>query len=148
MQAWVAWLIAAGILGILEAVAPVLVFGMLAIAALAGLVLALLGSPFGWQLLGFAIAAIATLGFVRPVVRRYTQQRLPQRTGLSKLVGEDALVVERVDAHSGRVKLRGEIWSARAYDPTLVLEPGCTVQVIEIDGATALVYGMGTEIGQ
>ena len=66
MQAWVAWLIAAGILGILEAVAPVLVFGMLAIAALAGLVIALLGLPVGWQLLGFAVAAIATLGFVRP----------------------------------------------------------------------------------
>lgn len=148
MQAWVAWLIAAGILGILEAVAPVLVFGMLAIAALAGLVVALLGLPVGWQLLGFAVAAIATLGIVRPVVRRYTRPRFLERTGVSKLVGEDALVLERVDAHNGRVKLRGQVWSARAYDPTLVLEPGCTVQVIEIDGATALVYGMGTELEQ
>lgn len=148
MQVWIGWLIAAGVLGILEAVAPVLVFGMLAVAALAGLVIALLGLSFGWQLLAFAVAAIATLGLVRPVVRRYARPHRPQRTGLSKLVGEDALVVERVDAHSGRVKLRGEIWSARAYDPTLVLEPGCTVQVIEIDGATALVYGMGTEIEQ
>lgn len=148
MQAWVAWLIAAGILGILEAVAPVLVFGMLAIAALAGLVIALVGLSFGWQLLAFAVAAIATLGVVRPVVRRYTRPRIPQRTGVSKLVGEDALVLERVDAHNGRVKVRGQVWSARAYDPTLVLEPGCTVQVIEIDGATALVYGTGTELEQ
>lgn len=148
MQEWVAWLIAAGILGILEAVAPVLVFGMLAVAALAGLVLALLGLPLGWQLLGFAVAAIATLGFVRPLVRRYTRPRIAQRTGVSKLVGEDALVLERVDAHNGRVKVRGQVWSARAYDPTLVLEPGSTVQVIEIDGATALVYGMGTELEQ
>ena len=61
-------------------------------------------------------------------------------------MGEDALVLERVDAHNGRVKVRGQIWSARAYDPTLVLEPGSTVQVIEIDGATALVYGTGTEL--
>lgn len=148
MQAWVAWLIAAGILGILEAVAPVLVFGMLAIAALAGMVLALLGLPVGWQLLGFAVAAIATLGIVRPVVRRNARPRALQRTGVSKLVGEDALVLERVDAHNGRVKVRGQIWSARAYDPTLVLEPGSTVQVIEIDGATALVYGTGTELEQ
>lgn len=148
MQAWIGWLIAAGILGILEAVAPVLVFGMLAVAALAGLVVALLGLPFGWQLLAFALAAIATLGIVRPVVRRATRPRGFERTGLSKLVGQDALVVERVDAHDGRVKLRGQIWSARSYDPTLVLEPGCTVQVIEIDGATALVYGTGTEIEQ
>jgi membrane protein implicated in regulation of membrane protease activity len=51
------------------------------------------------------------------------------------------LVLERVDAHSGRVKLGGEIWTARSYDEEQVLEPGQSVDVIEIKGATALVYG-------
>ena len=49
-------------------------------------------------------------------------------------------VVERVDAHGGRVKIGGEIWSARALDGDQVLEPGTNVQVAEIQGATALVY--------
>lgn len=143
---WLAWLIAAGVLGVLEAFTPFLVFGMLALAALVGMLLALLGVPVGFQILGFAVAAIATLGIVRPVARRYTKNRPHQRMGVARVVGQDAMVVERVDAQNGRVKVAGEIWSARAYDPTLVLEAGSTAQVIEIDGATVLVYGTGTEI--
>ena len=148
LDAWVWWLIAAGVLGILEAVSPFLVFGMLAIAALAGMVLALLGVPVGFQILGFAVAALATLGLVRPLARRYAKQRPGDRMGTSKVVGQDAVVLERVDRMGGRVKVAGEVWSARAYDPTLVLEAGSTVQVIEIEGATALVYGTGSEIEQ
>lgn len=148
LDAWVWWLIAAGVLGILEAVTPFLVFGMLALAALAGMVLALLGVPLGWQVLGFAVAALATLGIVRPLARRFTKQRPGERMGVSKVVGQDAVVVERVDKVGGRVKVAGELWSARAYDPTLVIEAGSTVQVIEIEGATALVYGTGSEIEQ
>jgi len=62
------------------------------------------------------------------------------RTGTAALVGGDALVVERVDATGGRVKIGGEVWSARAFDSAQVLEPGSRVQVAEIEGATALVY--------
>ena len=62
------------------------------------------------------------------------------RTGTAALVGASAVVVERVDAHGGRVKIGGEIWSARTLDGEQVLEPGTNVQVAEIQGATALVY--------
>lgn len=147
-DAWLLWLIAAVGLGILEALTPFLVFGMLGLAALVGMLLALLGVPVGLQIIGFAVAAIATLGIVRPVARRYSKHKPHQRMGIAKVVGQDAVVLERVDAQSGRVRVAGEIWSARAFDPTLVLEAGSTVQVIEIDGATALVYGPGSEIEQ
>lgn len=147
-DAWVWWLIIAAALGILEAVTPVLVFGMLAVAAVAGMVLALVGLPVGLQIVGFCVAAIATLGVVRPIARKYSRSRPGERSGVARLVGQDALVLERVDAHTGRVKVGGEVWSARAYDPSLVLEAGSMVQVIEIDGATALVYGTGTELEQ
>lgn len=148
MDTWVWWLIAAGVLGILEAVTPFLVFGMLAVAALVGMLLALIGVPIGFQILGFAAAALATLVIVRPLARKYGKLGPGQRMGTSKVVGQDAVVLERVDKLGGRVKVAGEVWSARAYDPTLVLEAGSTVQVIEIDGATALVYGHGSEIEQ
>jgi membrane protein implicated in regulation of membrane protease activity len=62
-----------------------------------------------------------------------------QRTGVAALAGAPALVLERVDANSGLVKLRGEIWTARSYQPDHVIQPGTHVQVIEIEGATALV---------
>ncbi|MDW4910468.1 NfeD family protein, partial [Streptomyces sp. ADMS] len=40
----------------------------------------------------------------------------------------------------GRVRIDGEEWTARAYDETLVIPPGKTVDVMEISGATAIVY--------
>jgi membrane protein implicated in regulation of membrane protease activity len=44
-----------------------------------------------------------------------------------------------VDGNGGQVKIGGEVWSARAYDEDRVIEPGTRVEVMEIDGATALV---------
>jgi membrane protein implicated in regulation of membrane protease activity len=38
------------------------------------------------------------------------------------------------------VRIGGEEWSARAFMPDQVLEPGMSVEVAEIQGATALVY--------
>jgi membrane protein implicated in regulation of membrane protease activity len=61
------------------------------------------------------------------------------RTGVAALVGSRAVVIERVDGDGGRVKLAGEVWSARSYDGHAVLEPGQSVDVIQIEGATALV---------
>ena len=56
------------------------------------------------------------------------------------LVGAPAVVLQRVDADGGLVRIGGEDWSARAYVPDQVLEPGAKVEVAEISGATALVY--------
>ena len=62
------------------------------------------------------------------------------RTGTAALVGTKAVVLQRVDANGGRVRIGGEEWSARAYLEDQVLEPGSRVEVVKIDGATALVY--------
>ena len=50
-------------------------------------------------------------------------------------------MLERIDndAGLGRVRLEGEVWTARAYDDDRVIEPGARVHVMEIRGATALV---------
>jgi len=77
---------------------------------------------------------------LRPIARRHLRQPLALRTGTAALVGAKAVVVERVDTAGGRVKIGGEIWSARAFDESQVLEPGTRVEVAQIEGATALVY--------
>ena len=59
--------------------------------------------------------------------------------GTAALIGSHAVVLERVDVDGGQVKLAGEVWSARSFDDDEVLEPGARVQVMRIDGATALV---------
>jgi membrane protein implicated in regulation of membrane protease activity len=37
------------------------------------------------------------------------------------------------------VRIDGEVWTARSLDEELVIEPGTSVQVVDIKGATALV---------
>ena len=59
---------------------------------------------------------------------------------LEQLQNERGLVTEQVDGQNGRIKLRGEVWSARTYDPHVVIEAGRNVEVVQIDGATAIVY--------
>ena len=61
--------------------------------------------------------------------------------GHGKLVGQQGVVTERITGlEPGRVKVGGEIWSAKPYDETLVIDPGGTVEVLEIRGATVYVH--------
>ena len=137
---WVAWVGLAVLLGIVEVTTLDLVFLMLAAGALSGALVALVGAPVGLQVVVALVVAVAMLGVVRPVALRHLRTPAAVRTGVAALVGSHGVALERIDARSGQVKLKGEVWSARAYDPTHVIEPGSTVQVVEIDGATAVVY--------
>jgi membrane protein implicated in regulation of membrane protease activity len=112
------------------------------VAALAAAGTAALGFGLFAQLIVFAVVAVAGLVVVRPLVRRQVRPRYgPQyRFGVAALVGRQARVVQEVTGHAGRVRIGGEEWSARSYDETLVIPAGSTVDVIEIEGATALVY--------
>jgi membrane protein implicated in regulation of membrane protease activity len=139
MSAWVIWIVAAGLLAIGEILTLSFFMGPIAIAAVLAAVAALLGAGTAIQMVVFILASIASLGVLRPVARRHLQTPAKVRTGTAALVGARAVVLERVDRDGGTVKLVGEIWSARAYDEDEVLEPGARVQVMQIEGATALV---------
>ena len=124
-----------------EILTPGLFFlGPVAIAAVAGAVASLLGAPLWLQLIVFAGSSFASLGLLRPIARRHLSMPHAIRTGAAALIGAPAVVLQRVDSNGGRVRIGGEEWSARAYMPDQVLEPGVQVEVAEISGATALVY--------
>jgi len=96
---------------------------------------------FAIQLVAFVVAAGAGLGFVRPVAIRHVKQPPALRTGTAALVGRSAIVLEEVNEHNGRVRIEGEEWSSRPYlDESLVIPVGTKVDVMQIKGATALVY--------
>ncbi len=136
---WTLWVALALILGTIETMTLDLVFLMLAGGAVAGAVSALLGGEVLVQALVAIGVSAAMLGVVRPVAKRHLHQTATERTGVAALVGRRAVVLERVDGHGGRVKLAGEVWTARSYDGS-VIEAGTTVDVVEIQGATALVF--------
>jgi membrane protein implicated in regulation of membrane protease activity len=140
MPAWLIWTILAALLAVGEVLTMALVLGLIAVAAVAAAVVAGLGGGVAVQLVVFIAVSLAMLGVVRPVARRHVRLPAPLRTGTAALVGSRAVVLERVDAEGGRVKIGGEVWSARAWDEHQVLEPGARVEVVGIEGATALVY--------
>lgn len=140
MDSWVLWLILAVVLGAAEIFTLTAALGLLGLAAGLTAVVAALGLPVPVQLIVFVVASIAGLGVVRPIARRHLIQPPPQRFGVEALVGKPAYVIREVTAHDGRVRINGEEWSARAYDETQVIPAGATVDVMQIEGATALVY--------
>jgi len=137
---WIAWLVAAVVLGVAEYFTLTLVLGLLAAAALVAAVVAGLGAPLLAQVLVFAIAGAVGLIIVRPIARRQLTHPPLVREGSYALVGKKAVVVEEVTGTQGLIKLSGEVWSARALDEDQVIPAGAAVDVMEIEGATAIVY--------
>jgi membrane protein implicated in regulation of membrane protease activity len=141
VPAWLIWAIAAVLLSVGEIFTPGMFFlGPVALAAVAAALVALVGLGVAAQLLVFIAASIATVAFLRPIARRHLRMPAALRTGTAALEGTKAVVLQRVDVHGGRVRIGGEEWSARAYMEDQVLEPGTRVEVVKIEGATALVY--------
>jgi membrane protein implicated in regulation of membrane protease activity len=139
-NAWAGWVALALVFGTIETLTLDLVFLMLAGGALAGAVAALLGAGLPLAAIVAIVSSALLLGVVRPVATRHLRTPLETRTGAAALVGSRAVVVERVEPHAGLIKLQGEVWTARPYDGHQVIDVGQPVDVIEIKGATALVY--------
>jgi membrane protein implicated in regulation of membrane protease activity len=139
MDEWVWWMIAAGVLAVGEIATMGFFLGPIAIAAVAAAVVALVGGGLAVQWIVFIVMSLASLLVLRPIATRHLRTPAQLRTGTAALVGSQALVLERVDRDGGQVKLAGEVWSARSYDEDEAFEPGARVEVLKIDGATALV---------
>jgi membrane protein implicated in regulation of membrane protease activity len=141
MPAWLVWAVVAVLLAVGEIFTPGLFFlGPVALAAVAAGIVAAVGLGVVVQLLVFIAGSIASVWVLRPIARRHLHMPAALRTGTAALEGARAVVVHRVDANGGRVRIGGEEWSARAYMDDQVFEPGARVEVVKIEGATALVF--------
>jgi membrane protein implicated in regulation of membrane protease activity len=138
---WVIWAIVTLGLAVGEIFTPGLFFlGPVALAGLAAAIVALIGGGAVIQLIVFIAGSVGSLALIRPIAKAHLHVPAPLRTGTAALTGAKAVVLQRVDADGGRVRIGGEEWSARAYMEGQVFEPGDRVEVVKIEGATALVY--------
>lgn len=138
-MAWLWWLGAALLLGVAEIILVDLFLLMLAGGALVGLVLALLGAPVWAQIVGFAVGSTILLLALRPWLLNHLRNRVPLvETNAAALVGRIGVVISQVSERGGRVKLAGEVWSARTENDEVV-EAEAEVRVLRIAGATAIV---------
>ncbi|KUH39850.1 MULTISPECIES: NfeD family protein [Streptomyces] len=137
---WFVWLLAAAALGAAEFFTLTLVFGLLAGAALVAAVVAGVGIGLFGQLVAFGVAAAAGLVLVRPVALRHMAQGPLTSEGSDALIGKRAEVTQEVTATHGLIRVSGEDWTARALDESQVIPVGTLVDIMEIEGATAVVY--------
>lgn len=139
MAPWVLWLIAAAVLAAGEVLTMGFFLAPIAIAAVIAAAVDVAGGSVELQFIVFIAASIASLLIVRPIAKRHLSTPVPLRTNAARLVGADAIVLQRVDRDGGRVKVGGEEWTARAHDEHASYEPGTRAIVEKIDGATAVV---------
>jgi membrane protein implicated in regulation of membrane protease activity len=139
----VAWIVLGVLLAVAELFTVSLVLIMFAAGAFAAAIAAALGAGVPAQTIVFAAVSALALLAVRPVIRRHRQSAAETGDapfGIEAIEGSSGLVLERVDSDHGLVKIDGEMWSARAYDAAQVIEAGQRVRVIEVRGATAMVW--------
>lgn len=137
---WLWWWGAALLLVVIEIVSLDLVLLMFAGGAVAAGVATMLGAPFPLQIVVFAAVSVLLLVSLRPWMLRHLRDRVPLiETNAAAQVGRLAMVVQDVDAHGGRIKLSGEVWSARSAHEGVRHPLGTEVRVVAIDGATAVV---------
>jgi membrane protein implicated in regulation of membrane protease activity len=142
VSAVTAWLVAAGVGLIIEVVTLDFIFIMLSVGAVAAALAAVLGAEVGLQVLTFVVVSLIGLFALRPLALR--RLRPPETvTNIDRLVGHRALVLEPVDHLGGRVKIGGEVWSAKLESTTAAaLAVGTYVTVQRIEGATAVVLAV------
>ncbi|GAC68728.1 NfeD family protein [Gordonia soli] len=135
------WLVAAIVLVVAEMFGGELFLLMLAGGALTTAGVDYVFDPPVWvDGVVFAVVSVLLLTAVRPIARRHMLSRPRVLTNTEALEGRHAVVTEQVDERDGRVKIDGDVWSARSMNPGEVIEPGIEVTVVQIDGATAIVW--------
>lgn len=139
------WIIAAVILGAIELFTGTLVLAMVGVGAVLAGIGASLGAPFWLQAILFGAGSIASIVGLRPFLKQALESdrgtdRTPSAFGMRAIEGAEARVLTKVDVSGGLVEIHGDNWTAYPLEPDQVLEPGESVTVVEIKGATVIVW--------
>jgi membrane protein implicated in regulation of membrane protease activity len=141
MGSWVLWTIVAAAFTLGELHTNSFYLAPFAVGGAVAAVLAATGAGGVVAVVAFVVAALLFLMLLRPLAVRRRRGVPAIRTGAAALVGQPALVLERIANREGvgTVRIGGEVWTARSYDEDEVIPVGEQVEVVEIRGATALV---------
>lgn len=132
------WFVLAIILLGVELITADLLFGSLALAALAAGLSGLATDSLIVQGIVFGVTSLLSLMFLRPAfVRRLHARSANSATNIDALIGADAIALAEVSSAAGEVKIGGEIWTARSRGQ--IIPAGVIVRVAAIEGAIAIV---------
>lgn len=147
---WAAWLTLAAVLGLAELASLDFTLLMLAAGAVTAGGVAVVFPGLLWlQIVVGLLTAGAMLAAIRPLLNRKFHHGPDLQTGSSYVIGRSGVVVKEIHPDGGgSIKLGGELWTARPYDEVSTFAPGTRVEVMSVDGATAVVYPIGEPLNQ
>jgi membrane protein implicated in regulation of membrane protease activity len=140
MEAWVVWVVIAVVLLVAEATTSAFVAVYFGLAALVTAAVAAAGLGTPAQLIAFAILSVGSLLLTRPALKRAAGRTAAIRTGVDAMQGRIGVVTRAIaELEPGQVKVGGETWTARCYYDEEAIPAGSRVEVVKVEGVTALV---------
>jgi membrane protein implicated in regulation of membrane protease activity len=114
-----------------------------AAGALIALFAAIIGAPFGVQVLLFIVVSVICLYATRPLAKRFINRNV-QSTNADSLIGQEIRITERVSNidQTGTAVVNGQEWTVRAADDREILEKGDLARIISISGVKLIVKKM------
>ncbi|MDO5677974.1 MAG: NfeD family protein [Propionibacteriaceae bacterium] len=138
---WAGWGVLALALAAAELLTLDLTLLMLASGALAGGLVAFVVPGMVWlQVVVALVTAVATLFLLRPTLLEKVRNSKGYRSSLDSIIGSQGRATAMITGSVGEVKIDGQVWEARAFDPSVTIEAGEEIEVFGIDGVTLSVY--------
>lgn len=134
---WGIWTIIAVVLAIAEILTVDFTFLMIAGGALAAAGVSAAGGGLILQIVVFAVVSIVLLFFVRPWARKHVNDSSTGESNIYAMTGKVARTLSAVDAASGRVKVGGEVWSAKTYGEPI--SEDTVVIITAVEGAQVVI---------
>ena len=138
---WLIWLVAGVVLLGIEAVTLAFVAVYFGVAALVAALCAAIGAPLWLQIVVFCAVSVLGLAMTRRIATRVLKGPVV-KTNVHSLAGRRGIVTKPITGDDGRgqVRLGSDYWTARPYfDDGVELPEGTRVEVVKIEGATAVV---------
>lgn len=137
---WQFWLIAAGILFIVEmATVGFLVFWF-AIGALITMIFSLFVSNIYIQFIIFIATSVALIFLTKPFVNKFINKDKSVATNAYSIIGHTGIVIKEINPilATGQIKVNGEVWSAKTTSNGIIPE-NTEIEVTQIEGVKAVV---------
>ncbi len=131
MSLWALWLVVAIVCMIIELTSMDFYVTCFAIGAIGAMVAAIVGLPFWAEAVVWAVVAVLSICFIRPVLTRWLHKGAHRRqSNADALIGRKGVVTEKVKKGSyGYVKIDGDEWRSVSEDGSEI-DDGATVEVI------------------
>ena len=130
---WAFWLIVSGICFIIEIFTVGFFVFWFGIGALIALATSLVVTNFFVQAVVFVISSALLLLFTKPLVNKFIKTDKTIPTNVYRIIEKEGIVVEDIDSLNctGKVKVKGELWSAIADTD---IEKGSKIKVVSVNG--------------